>query len=170
MTPKSSSPHPGTIKTLCLSLSSPVGPLALAEADGAIVTLDWGPVADDAETPLLVEARDQLAAYFAGKLCRFDLPLRPHGSRFGQAVWDLMLEIPWGQTRTYGALARALGTAPRAVGGACGRNPIAIIIPCHRVVGGGGWLGGYSGAEGAATKRRLLELEGAGRLTSNIVV
>ena len=164
MTPKSSSQHSGTIKPLCLSLSSPVGPLALAEADGAIVTLDWGHVADAAWTPLLVEARDQLAAYFAGGLRRFDLPLRPHGSRFCQAVWNLMLEIPWGQTRTYGELARALGTAPRAVGGACGRNPIAIIIPCHRVVGGGGRLGGYSGAEGPATKRRLLELEGAGRL------
>ena len=88
------------------------------------------------------------------------MPLAPAGSGFRQRVWQAMQAIPVGETRSYGALARALGSAPRAVGGACGANPIPILIPCHRVVAGGG-LGGYSGGAGLATKIALLKLEGA---------
>jgi methylated-DNA-[protein]-cysteine S-methyltransferase len=110
--------------------------------------------------PLLGEAARQLDAYFAGRLTRFDLALAPTGSPFEQLVWTAMRAIPYGETRCYGELAAAVGSAPRAVGRACGRNPIPIVIPCHRVLARTG-LGGYSGAGGLTTKRRLLMLEGA---------
>lgn len=135
--------------------------LTISEEDGAIVSIDWGWVRESAETPLLVAARDQLEAYFDGRLGRFNLPLLPLGTPFQQAVWQALLDIPFGQTRRYGDLARAIGTAPRAIGTACGRNPIPIVIPCHRVIGAGGGLGGYSGEDGVETKRYLLRLEGA---------
>jgi methylated-DNA-[protein]-cysteine S-methyltransferase len=109
----------------------------------------------------LRRAADQLAEYFAGQRRDFDLPLAPEGTEFQQRVWHRMTKIPYGKTMTYGDLARAIGSAPRAVGGACGRNPIAIILPCHRVIGGSGALTGYSGAGGINTKQFLLELEGA---------
>ena len=102
----------------------------------------------------------QLDAYFAGHLTRFDLPLAPSGSPFEVGVWTAMAEIPYGETRVYGELAASVGSAPRAVGRACGRNPIPIVIPCHRVLAKAG-LGGYSGSGGLATKRHLLALEGA---------
>lgn len=107
----------------------------------------------------LIEARDQLLAYLAGRRHSFSLPLAPGGSDFQRQVWAALLRIPWGQTRTYGELARRLGRegAARAVGTANGANPLPLLIPCHRVVAAGG-LGGYSG--GVALKRRLLELEG----------
>jgi len=142
-----------------LSISSPVGALTIDEADEAIVSVRWGDVAANG-SPLLVEAARQLEAYFAGKLSHFDLPLRPSGSDFQLRVWDEMRNIPYGQTRSYGELARAIGAAPRAVGGACGRNPIPIVIPCHRVLAKAG-LGGYSGTGGLSTKQTLLALEGA---------
>jgi methylated-DNA-[protein]-cysteine S-methyltransferase len=112
-----------------------------------------------AEHTLLEEAVRQLEAYFAGQRTRFELPLHAEGSPFRRRVWQALQSIPYGETRRYGELAEALGTAARAVGGACGANPIAIIVPCHRVVGGHGWLGGFSGGQGCATKRLLLELE-----------
>ena len=108
---------------------------------------------------LLAEAAAQLDAYFAGKLTRFDLPLAPSGSPFETRVWTAMQAIPYGETRVYGDLAELVGSAPRAVGRACGSNPIPIVIPCHRVLAKTG-LGGYSGAGGLATKRHLLALEG----------
>ncbi len=142
-------------------IDSPLGPLTLTGAGGALVALDWGGPADAAAgpDPLLEEAARQLDAYFAGRLRVFDLPLAPQGSPFRQRVWAAMQAIPYGATASYGDLARALGTAPRAVGGACGANPLPIIIPCHRVVGGGGAPGGYSGLGGLETKGRLLALE-----------
>jgi len=143
-----------------LSMHSPIGPLTLFEDAGAIVSIDWGRAPEPSETPLLAAARDQLNAYFDGRLRTFDLPLRPAGTPFQRAVWALMQRIPYGATRTYGDLAHALDTAPRAVGGACGRNPIPIIIPCHRVLGAGGSMTGYSGGAGIATKQALLSLEG----------
>jgi methylated-DNA-[protein]-cysteine S-methyltransferase len=109
--------------------------------------------------PLLVEAEAQLHAYFAGELERFDLPLAPGGTAFQQRVWAALLEIPYGSTTSYSALAATLGrpSARRAVGAANGRNPLAVIVPCHRVVGAAGALTGYGG--GLERKRALLALE-----------
>jgi methylated-DNA-[protein]-cysteine S-methyltransferase len=145
-----------------LAFDSPVGRLVMSEADEAIVALGWDPDErfDGAATPLLVEAKRQIEAYFARRLERFDLPLAPHGSMHEQRVWAAMRQISYGETRSYGELAFAIGSAPRAIGRACGRNPIAIVIPCHRVLAKSG-LGGYSGGQGLPTKRRLLALEGA---------
>lgn len=144
-----------------LSFNSPVGALTVTEEDGAILSLDWGWAMHSEETPLLVRARDQLEAYFDRTLTAFDLPLAPPGTAFQKAVWDIMLAIPFGHTRTYGSVAEQLGSSPRAVGMACGRNPIPILIPCHRILGSKGALGGYSGLEGVDTKKLLLRLEGA---------
>ncbi|MGO8917090.1 MAG: methylated-DNA--[protein]-cysteine S-methyltransferase [Stellaceae bacterium] len=145
-----------------LTLESPLGRLTLFEEEGALAALDWGGTrSTGAPTPLLLQAKRQLEGYFAGKLTAFDLPLAPRGSAFERDVWRLMAEIPYGETRSYGDLAEALGAAPRAVGQACGRNPLPILIPCHRVLAAGGALGGYSGGRGVETKRRLLILEGA---------
>jgi methylated-DNA-[protein]-cysteine S-methyltransferase len=143
-----------------LSLPSPVGQLTIDEEDDAIVAIRWADEPAGNGSPLLTEAAHQLDAYFAGKLSHFDLPLAPAGSAFEARVWSAMQLIPYGETRSYGDLASAVGSAPRPVGRACGRNPIPIVIPCHRVLARGG-LGGYSGAGGLATKQRLLALEGA---------
>jgi methylated-DNA-[protein]-cysteine S-methyltransferase len=112
-------------------------------------------------SPLLERARAQLNQYFIGKRQAFDLPLAPHATSFQQRAFDAMLAIPYAQTCSYGALAHHLSTHARALAMACAANPIPIIIPCHRVIGAGGALGGYSGAGGVATKRFLLALEGA---------
>ncbi len=141
-------------------VDTPVGPLILREAGDAVTQLRWG--ADESMSsvsPILAAACAQIEAYFQGLLRRFDVPLRPSGSAFDLSVWRLLQEIPYGETKTYGALARTLGTSARAVGGACSRNPIPVIIPCHRVTGAGGHLGGYSGGRGLETKRALLRLE-----------
>lgn len=147
-----------------LAYNSPVGPLTLFEDDGRIIAVEWGwpPETDEPPAPVLERARDQLDAYFEGKLREFDLPLAPMGTAFQQTVWQALARIPFGVTRSYGELATELGTAPRALGGACGRNPLPILIPCHRVLPTGGrGLGGYSGMDGIETKRFLLRLEGA---------
>ena len=143
-----------------LSISSPIGNLVIDEADDAIVSIRWADEQAGNGSPLLVEAARQLDAYFAGKLSEFDLPLRPAGTKFETRVWDAMQDIPYGETRCYGDLAATTHSAPRAVGRACGRNPIPIVIPCHRVLGKG-WMGGYSGSGGLTTKQALLALEGA---------
>lgn len=151
--------------TASITLRSPVGPLALRERDGRIVSVSWIDEADlvDAAgaTPLLRNAAQQLDAYFHRGLRAFDLPLAPAGSPFENGVWDQMLRIPYGQTRSYGEIARAVGGEARAVGGACGSNPIPILIPCHRVLAADGRSGGYSGRGGTETKHFLLALEGA---------
>ncbi|MDE2583053.1 MAG: methylated-DNA--[protein]-cysteine S-methyltransferase [Rhodospirillales bacterium] len=143
-----------------LSLHSPIGDLTVSEENGAIVAVDWGWGRDQAETPLLARARDELFAYFDRALTRFDLPLAPAGSAFQQRVWAALQAIPYGETCRYAEIAARIGSVPRAVGQANGANPIPILIPCHRVVAAGG-LGGYSGGDGAATKRALLDLEAA---------
>jgi methylated-DNA-[protein]-cysteine S-methyltransferase len=144
----------------CRSIDTTVGRFTIAEEHDAIVATGWrGPPGDDA-SPLLDEAVRQLEAYFDRRLQAFDLPLRPQGSQFEQAVWQAMLGIPYGSTRTYADLARITGGVARAVGQACGSNPIPIVIPCHRVTGSHG-LGGFSGGNGQMTKRRLLGIEGA---------
>jgi methylated-DNA-[protein]-cysteine S-methyltransferase len=150
-----------------LSLHSPVGDLTISEDGGAIVAIDWGWVEGQAETPLLAEARRQLHAYFDGGLASFDLPLAPAGTLYQRQVWRALCEIPAGITRTYADIARRVGGSPRAVGGANGRNPIPIVIPCHRVVATTG-IGGYSGGEGLPTKRFLLALEGADQAASDL--
>lgn len=139
-------------------LASPLGPLlAIAEGE-ALVALDFTDAKyarppepswiEDPAWPVLRACAAQLAEYFAGERGRFDLPLAPRGTPFQRRVWDAILAIPAGESRTYGELARKLVTAARAVGQACGANPIALIIPCHRVVGSLGALGGFMGTSG----------------------
>jgi methylated-DNA-[protein]-cysteine S-methyltransferase len=142
-----------------LSLISPVGELTIFEEDDKIISLDWGRAPEARITPLLMEAKTQLRFYFQKKLTEFDLPLAPAGTDFQQRVWRQMQAIPFGQTQTYGEIAEKINSGARPVGTACGRNPIPILIPCHRVVGAGG-LGGYSGAGGLDTKKSLLAFEG----------
>ena len=145
-------------------VDSPVGRLALEADHDAVTSLRWASTRersrDTSSTPVLKEAMHQLDRYFKGKLKRFDLPLAARGTDFQKSVWKMMVEIPFGGTATYGGMAMALGTGPRAVGTACGRNPIPIIVPCHRVLGSGGKEGGFSGGQGLPTKRQLLALEG----------
>ena len=149
-----------------IAFDSPVGRLAIAEAEGAIVAIRWsaeGEAEGEGEATLLLgEAQRQLAAYFSRRLRRFDLPLAPAGTAFERRVWAAMQAIPHGETRSYGELALEVGSAPRAIGRACARNPIPIVIPCHRVLARGG-IGGYSGGAGLATKQVLLALEAAAK-------
>ena len=145
----------------CTSIRTPVGMISCFEDEGKIVVLEWGQAPKGLETPLLKEAKSQLSAYFSGKLTAFDLPLDPQGTEHQKKVWEIMQTIPFGETLTYGDIAKSIGSAPRAVGGACGRNPIPIIIPCHRIVGTGGKLTGFSGGEGVETKIQLLRMEEA---------
>jgi methylated-DNA-[protein]-cysteine S-methyltransferase len=138
---------------------SPLGPLALTEVDGVLRRLDFTSAPSDTTTPLLREAERQLRAYFAGELRQFDLPLDPQGTPFQQQVWAALREIPYGEVRSYGQIAAAIGNpkACRAVGMANHRNPLPILIPCHRVCGSDGSLTGYGG--GIERKQWLLELE-----------
>ncbi|MEU6402468.1 methylated-DNA--[protein]-cysteine S-methyltransferase [Streptomyces sp. NPDC046985] len=150
---------------------SPYGPLTLVAEEGVLCGLYMvdqrhRPPQESfgarAETAAFDEARRQLDAYFAGELTEFTLELRLNGTPFQRRVWDGLRRIPYGETRSYGQLADALGArgASRAVGLANGRNPIGIIVPCHRVVGADGSLTGYGG--GLARKRRLLDFEEGG--------
>lgn len=143
-----------------ITIDSPVGPLTVTETDGAITSLWWKAVAGLRRTPVLEQAAEQLDAYFRGRLQHFDLPLAPDGSPFQQRVWQAMCRIPYGETWTYGQMTEFAGGSAQSVGTACGRNPIPVIIPCHRVTAAGGKLGGYSGRGGVSTKQKLLELEG----------
>jgi len=148
-------------------MKSPVGKLLLVSDESGLRALQFAegrtPPRVEAEWKhdgkLLQEPMRQLRAFFAGELQRFDLPLAPQGTEFQRRVWDALLEIPFGETMSYGELARRLGnpTASRAVGLANGSNPIAIIIPCHRVIGSNGKLTGYGG--GLHNKRWLLDFE-----------
>ena len=145
-------------------LPSPVGPLTVVTDDGVFVRLYLSPpdpqadlgARDDAALSAVTE---QLVEYLVGERETFDLPLRPRGSDFELAVWEELGRIPYGRTSTYGAVARAVGQpgGAQAVGLACGRNPLAIVVPCHRVVGADGSLVGFGG--GLARKRFLLDLE-----------
>ena len=149
---------------------SPIGPLRIVAREGAITAIEFSPFRSPAtgtplgsredDDPLLRSAVAQLAAYFARDLKEFDLPLAPQGSAFQQLVWAQLLTIGYGQTASYGEIARRLGksnAASRAVGLANGRNPIPIVIPCHRVIGANGTLTGYAG--GLERKQHLLGLE-----------
>ncbi len=143
------------------TLPSPLGPLTLREEAGRIVALDWR-AAPGETTPLLQEALAQLHAFFDRRLTRFDLPL-DWGHGLQEQVRRAMAAIPMGETRTYGDLARDIGTPAQAIGQACGANPIPIIIPCHRILGAHG-LGGFSAKGGVETKVWLLKHEGAASL------
>ncbi|MGE5539754.1 MAG: methylated-DNA--[protein]-cysteine S-methyltransferase [Gemmatimonas sp.] len=144
-----------------ITVSTPLGTLAITERDGALVAIDWHapPASQRRSTVLLQRAKSQLERYFAGALTQFALPCAPAGTAFQQRVWAALCRIPYGETITYGELARRVGSAPRAVGAACGANPLPIVIPCHRVVARNGALHGYSGMGGLDTKARLLALE-----------
>ncbi|MEX2195386.1 MAG: methylated-DNA--[protein]-cysteine S-methyltransferase [Thermoleophilaceae bacterium] len=148
-----------------LVVESPLGPLVLRGDHDALVGLAFarrGAAYGGDEGGVAGDAARRLSEYFAGSRSGFELPLRfERGSAFERRVWNALLEIPYGATTTYGELATALGEpgAARAVGAANGRNPIAIIVPCHRVIGAGGRLTGYGG--GLPRKRALLALEGA---------
>lgn len=150
----------------CLRLDSPVGMLRVCASDQGICGLDIFPepgiyraMAEERPRPLLEDAARQLRDYFAGQGRGFDLPIDTAGTPFQEAAWRLMRAIPHGETKTYGELAALLGNRAkaRAVGGAANRNPVAILTPCHRVLGAGGALIGFS--SGLEVKRLLLELE-----------
>ncbi|MDA9207442.1 methylated-DNA--[protein]-cysteine S-methyltransferase [Octadecabacter sp.] len=143
-----------------LTIHTQFGPLTLIQTGEAISGLEWDGTHKD-ETPLLVEAAAQLRAYDAGALEVFDLPLEVAGSEFQRRVCAQMSAIPFGETVTYGDIAKVLGAPAQAVGSACGGNPIPVIIPCHRVMGAKG-LTGFSGKGGVETKVALLRHEGAG--------
>ena len=151
-------------------MPSPVGTLTLVASDRGLAAVLWenerqGRVPlrlekEAPEHPVLVEAERQLREYFDGRRTRFDLTLDVSGTPFQRQVWNALLTIPFGETRSYGEIARQIGrpTAARAVGAANGRNPLSIVAPCHRVVGSSGALTGFAG--GLDTKARLLALEG----------
>lgn len=143
------------------SLDTQFGPLCVTENDGAIVKLRWRKSTSQNHSELLDSALEQLAAYDAGELTAFDLPLHVQGTDFQRDVCTQMSAIPFGETVTYGDIAKALAVPAQAVGQACGANPIPIIIPCHRVMGAKG-LTGFSGAGGVETKVALLRHEKAG--------
>ncbi len=143
------------------TVASPGGPLTLSQGANGLQSLAWEDDSYDSETDVLAEAGRQLDAYFNGDRKDFELPFAPMGTPFQQKVWRELQAIPYGTTVSYGELAARLGTGARAVARACASNPLAIFIPCHRVVGASGALTGYSGGSGVDTKRALLRLEGA---------
>ena len=149
---------------------TPLGAVCLTEDDGSITRIELTDVADEplAPTPLLREAEQQILAYLRGERQQLDFPIRMLGTPFQQRVWRALQQIPYGSTRTYGEVASAIGNprASRAVGMACNKNPLLLIIPCHRVVGSGGKLTGF--AYGTDAKQWLLELEEEAMLTSTI--
>lgn len=146
-----------------ICFDTPTGVFSVTQEGDAIVKAGWNSVQAIESTPLLEEAKAQILAYFAGELEVFELPLKVNGSDFQRQVCDVMFAIPFGETRTYGEIAQEIGAPAQAVGGACGGNPIPLIIPCHRVLSASG-LGGFSGTYGVETKVALLKHEGAASL------
>ncbi len=146
-----------------ISMHTPIIDITITELDGSIIALDsgWSPFQDENPSSLLKEAKRQLDLYFDGDLTNFDLPLMPMGTKHQEKVWKAMRTIPYGETRSYGDVAKELKSAAQAVGTACGRNPIPILIPCHRILASAGKMGGYSGDGGLHTKKAPLVLEGA---------
>jgi methylated-DNA-[protein]-cysteine S-methyltransferase len=150
-------------------MKSPVGKLKLVATSKALVAILWeqehpdrvklDTMNLDPQHPILIEAERQLSEYFAGKRIQFDLPLQLDGTEFQKKVWQALRDIPFGKTRSYLDLARTVGSpnASRAVGAANGKNPLSIVVPCHRVVGSNGALTGFAG--GLETKATLLALE-----------
>jgi len=157
-----------TILPYHMSFESPVGNLDILANDDQLTHIFWPDhkgaqlprTRSGKEHPVLLQAKEQLEAYFAGELQVFDLPVYLEGTDFQKEVWTALMEIAWGETWTYSQLAHIIGRpkAVRAVGAANGRNPISIVIPCHRVIGANGTLTGYAG--GLECKRWLLQHEG----------
>lgn len=146
-----------------MSYMSPLGPISLAVGNGRILALEWRETAPASEeAPLIAEGLAQIRAYFERRLTRFDLPLA-EGAGLQGRVRQAMAAIPFGETLTYGQIARAVGAPAQAVGQACGANPLPILIPCHRVLGSSG-LGGFSAPGGVESKVWLLRHEGAASL------
>jgi methylated-DNA-[protein]-cysteine S-methyltransferase len=153
-------------------IESPIGKLKLVASDKGLVAILWendrprrvrlSELVEDQLNPVLVETERQIGEYFAGKRKAFSIPLDMRGTRFQKDVWEALLAIPFGETRSYGQLAKQLGNpaATRAVGAANGRNPVSIIVPCHRVIGSSGELTGFAG--GLDVKAYLLSLETQG--------
>ncbi len=147
-------------------MRAPFAVLGIRTGQGAVTGIEYLPGSERAQAPtdaLAARACRQIERYLADAQFRFSLPLAPAGTPFRRRVWDTLSQIPIGESRTYGELARRLHTAPRAIGGACGANPIALVIPCHRVVGTQGSLGGFMGVTQGnpiAIKRWLLAHEG----------
>jgi len=154
---------------VCKTIDSPVGKLKLIASDDGLVAVLWendsprrvrlSESLENESHPILVETERQLGQYFAGKRNNFSVHLDMRGTRFQKGVWEALRAIPFGETRSYGQLAKQLGNpgASRAVGAANGRNPLSIIVPCHRVIGSDGQLTGFAG--GLNTKMHLLKLE-----------
>jgi methylated-DNA-[protein]-cysteine S-methyltransferase len=155
----------------CSTFDSPIGVLKLVASPSGLAAVVWenddpkrvrlGPTSEDATDAILIKASRQLKAYFAGDLKVFTLRLDFRGTDFQKSVWEALLTIPFGETRSYSDIARQIGKpkASRAVGAASGRNPIAIIAPCHRLIGSNGALTGFAG--GIAAQEYLLRLERA---------
>jgi methylated-DNA-[protein]-cysteine S-methyltransferase len=166
-------PTAATATTRHVVIDSPIGPLTLVRDDDGLTGLyypghwtrpdqtTFGPRVEPSDDHGFDQAMVQLREYFAGERQEFDLPLNPLGSQRAHRLWQLLAEIPYGRTTTYGALARRIGggISPRTIGGFVGHNPLSIFIPCHRVVGSTGKLTGYAG--GLDRKQHLLELEKA---------
>lgn len=146
------------------STQTPIGPVSVYANEGKIVALEIGAPAapSGGDSELVIAALAQLRAYFEGKRKNFDLPLNLQGTEFQKLVWQQIAGIPFGKTMSYAQIANAIGKplASRAVGGAVGSNPIALIVGCHRVMGASGRITGYSGGNGIPTKRWLLAHEG----------
>lgn len=150
-----------------ISLDTAIGTLRLVAEGNCLVKIEFGSMTEGAATAhrgsdaVLASTAAQLREYFAGQRKHFDLPLAPAGTEFQRSVWQALADIPWGETRSYADIAQAIQrpTAVRAVGAANGRNPLPIVVPCHRVIGSDGSLTGFAG--GLSMKRQLLELEGS---------
>jgi methylated-DNA-[protein]-cysteine S-methyltransferase len=142
-------------------VQTPHGTFLLTAEDDELIGAIWDRAPrTNSDSAVLRRARRWVEDYFAGDFRAVDFPLRADGTPFQRAVWAAIAAIPAGATRAYGEIARELRSAPRAVGGACGANPIALFIPCHRVLAAHGGYGGYSGGRGVPTKRALLAHEG----------
>lgn len=156
--------HAPETQTFSKAIHTPIGILILNERDGAICAIDLARESDEsptdsAATPVLEQAAQEIAEYFADNRTEFTFPMRAQGTPFQTAVWDALLHIPFGETKTYGQIAAEVDNpkGSRAVGMACNKNPIMIAVPCHRVVGACGALTGYAG--GLSIKEKLLKLE-----------
>lgn len=143
-------------------VGSPLGAIRITADDQAVYEIAWiedASATEPAPSPLLERARAQIDDYFHGRRRDFNLPLAPQGTDFQRRVWALLTSIGYGKTLTYGEAARRLGTSARALGQACGRNPIPIVIPCHRIIAAESKIGGFSAPGGIDTKRFLIQLE-----------
>jgi methylated-DNA-[protein]-cysteine S-methyltransferase len=160
-------------RSSAIEIETPVGPMAIAGTDDALTIARFGRLGardpgERHETPLLCAARAELAAYFAGRCARFTIPVAPSGTAFQREVWGALLRIPFGRTLSYAALGAEIGRpgASRAVGSANARNPLAVIVPCHRVIAADGSLAGYAG--GTEIKRWLLAHERSASLGGSV--